>query len=171
MWVRFGYNPLENPESRFAQVLNIRMGTRTLHRYYNSLWPLFQNKGGYINLDFPSREVMEITSPLELASSELNRQRVTLSLFNTEVARQFHASIYDFTDERILKFLSTVKRMERVGNFGWYSHENMNNIRQYMMKFLDNEVAEFFNDPNREIHKYNKDDLPELEYHTKWYHQ
>merc|ERR1711871_844942 len=117
MWVRYGYDPLQDPNARFLQILNIRISQDTLQSYLNKLWPTVQNYGGYVNVDFPSCEVSD--NSVLVSEMRSKKTGLTISFFNVEVTQQFNINFVEFRDQRIVEFLGTVCRMERVGKFGW----------------------------------------------------
>lgn len=167
MWVRFGYNPLQDPNARFLQILNIRISQDTLQSYLNKMWPTVQNYGRYVNVDFPSCEVSD--NSMLVSEMRSKKTGLTISLFNVEVTQQFNISFVEFRDQRIVEFLGSIYRMERVGKFGWYSLENMNRIRQFIVSLLEAQMEEFVNNPNPERYKYDEDGLTPIENQAKWY--
>ena len=167
MWVRYGYDPLQDPNARFLQILNIRISQDTLQSYLNKLWPTVQNYGGYVNVDFPSCEVSD--NSVLVSEMRSKKTGLTISFFNVEVTQQFNINFVEFRDQRIVEFLGTVCRMERVGKFGWYSLENMNRMRQFVLSLLEAQMKEFVNNPNPESYKYDEDGLTSIENHARWY--
>ena len=170
MWTKFGYDPVQDPNSRFLQCMRVQFTFKALQACTQKVWTALQNNTDFLNVDFPSGRVTDNSNSL----SEIKNRKgkgCTISFFNVPITPQFSLSIIDFTDPRILEFIGTIKRMDRVGKFGWYSSDSINRIRRYISKFIESQIDEFQRNPQRDSFNYHKEGLTELENYAEYYRQ
>jgi len=143
-WVRWGYDPARDPQSRLLQPVQVRLSSaywRDLNaRVWNRLSGV-QRAGQCINLDTMSWAAMDDADKEE---GEREQQKIPMVLFETKVKASFAFQVNSLHAEELLEMVRRAKVLPAWdATTGWYSEEMLDLFSVRVLQHLQQKVDEF----------------------------
>ena len=126
LWIRYGYDPAQHPESRYLQVLSCRVSKRDLLNYTNKAEKRLANRlGGKTRVNLNTLTVWDLTSVKGA------KKGTCFFMFNEDLQSQFTFQLCDMMCTPLLeKFSAGVPYLPRCDAItGWFSDETTQTLR------------------------------------------
>ena len=146
LWVRYGYNPAEHPETRHLQMFYVRMRRKEVMLLNSKLLAHIgtQSINHVVNLDDMTLD------PIEDGDLDMPQlpDTVNVLLFGTLIRTQFALQVCSMADTDILHFVSKALRLQAFDNTtGWYSQEFIELLRLRVVQTIFERVERLVAEP------------------------
>jgi len=138
LWIRMGFDPATNPNARYLQIINVRLGSSLpLTDQMPQLLKGARDKLGP-HLAQSTRINLNNMTVWNMTSEKGCKPGLDFFLFNVELKTQFSVQICDILDEGTLTFICEHMPRLNVCDLvsGWYSAETIGKLRTELCNLL-----------------------------------
>ena len=154
LWSKFGYDPAQHKESRFYQMINVRINKAD--------WMVLKSKLARVvgetttithacNLETGLMESLN-GQPLEALSTtgrvDLDNSSIPIVMFDTLVKQQFAVQVCNCTDSDMIDFIGRAKCLPEWDKVtGWFTENALKLFRQRILQRLSEKLDAFVSRP------------------------
>ena len=140
-WVRWGFDPSKDPQSRLLQPVQVRMSSSYWRALNARVWSKLGNmqRGGQcINLDTMSWAAQHVEE------SDKEQQTIPLVLFETRVKGSFAFQLCNLHAEPLLEMVAQAKVLSQWDHgTGWYSETTLDLFAVRVLQYLEQKINAF----------------------------
>ena len=147
-WVRWGYDPAQDAQSRLLQSVQVRMSSSYWRVLNTRIWGRLgsvQRGGQCINLDSLSWAPMAAA-----AEGDKELQAIPLVLFETRIKGSFAFQLCNLHAEPLLEMVAQARVLPQWDkNTGWYSETALDLFSVRVLQYLEQQVDAFIDKHTR----------------------
>ena len=154
LWSKFGYDPAQLMESRFYQMINVRINKADWTALKSKLVKVVGETSNLTHACNLETGLMESLNgqPLESLSTtgrvDLDSSSIPIVMFDTLVKQQFAVQVCNCTDDDLVQFVAQAKCLSEWDKVtGWFTENVLKLFRQRILQRLTEKLEAFVSKP------------------------
>eukprot|EP01038_Epipyxis_sp_PR26KG_P016236 gene16236-22097_t len=156
MWIRYSFNPFQQPETRFHQILNVRFSDLFLKEISKKIvahlglddQPTHLNS--VVNLDTLTIDSMT-TLDADVGHEKLFDTKIPISIFGYVIKKQIIIQLFQLADPILFERVRLEKPLLVCEPQGWYPIEFLDTLRTLVMQTVANRVSMILSIPKQQL--------------------